>query len=123
MKKTALFLWVMASCLVGHAQLQPSSRPIGMPQGNTTMRPNMAGQKDTTGFQQRDDLKDSITISYRYLDALKRYSLDSSVNDFDKYYPVPTHYQCSSLHQDKYPQKYSSLESEHIHIQHSYRLF
>ncbi|MBC7867953.1 MAG: hypothetical protein H7X88_10520, partial [Gloeobacteraceae cyanobacterium ES-bin-316] len=37
--------------------------------------------------------KDSITISYRYLDALRRYTLDSSVNDFDKYFPVPSRYQ------------------------------
>lgn len=50
------------------------------------------GQKDTTGFQQRDDLKDSITISYRYMDELRRYNIDSSVNDFDKYFPVPTNY-------------------------------
>jgi hypothetical protein len=43
-------------------------------------------------FQQRDDLKDSITISYRYMDALRRYNIDSSVNDFDRYYPVPSNY-------------------------------
>lgn len=49
--------------------------------------------KDTSGFEQRDDLKDSITISYRYMDALKRYSIDSSVNDFDRFYPVPSDYQ------------------------------
>src|SRR5687767_5541428 len=50
-------------------------------------------QKDTSGFKQRDDLADSITISYRYLDAIRRYTLDSSVNDIDRYFPVPASYQ------------------------------
>lgn len=44
------------------------------------------------GFEQRNDLKDSITISYRYLHDLKRYSIDSTVNDFNTYFPVPAHY-------------------------------
>ena len=47
---------------------------------------------DTSGFKQRDDLKDSITISYRYMHDLKRYNIDSSVNDFDAYFPVPSNY-------------------------------
>ncbi|MBP9097928.1 MAG: hypothetical protein KBF74_03865 [Ferruginibacter sp.] len=48
------------------------------------------GGSDTTGFQRRDDQKDSITISYRYLDSTNRRNIDSSVNDFDKYYSVPS---------------------------------
>lgn len=51
------------------------------------------GQKDTIGFQHRNDLADSITISYRYLDSLNRGKLDSSVNDFRTYYTVPPNYQ------------------------------
>lgn len=43
-------------------------------------------------FQQRDDLADSITISYRYMDELRRYTIDSTVNDFDTYFPVPSRY-------------------------------
>ncbi|MEX1202527.1 MAG: putative porin [Ferruginibacter sp.] len=51
-------------------------------------------KKDTgnTGFQQRDDLKDSITISYRLLDALKRYTIDSSINNIDVFFPIPMSY-------------------------------
>src|SRR6185437_4371414 len=37
-------------------------------------------------------LKDSITISYHYLNSLTRERLDSSVNDFGKYYSVPNGY-------------------------------
>ena len=72
----------------------PQLRPLG--NRNSSRLPNQgntAARKDTSGFQQRDDLKDSITISYRYLDAIKRYPLDSSVNNFDTYYPVPASYQ------------------------------
>lgn len=51
------------------------------------------GGSDTSGFQHRDDLKDSITISYRLLDSSGRRTIDSSVNDFDKYFPVPSTWQ------------------------------
>ena len=48
---------------------------------------------DTTiGFKRRNDLADSITISYRYLDSLRSMRIDSSLNDFNKYYSVPAHY-------------------------------
>ncbi len=48
---------------------------------------------DTTiGFKHRDDLADSITISYRYLDSLRSIRLDSSINDFNKFFSVPANY-------------------------------
>ncbi|MEP6949302.1 MAG: putative porin [Ginsengibacter sp.] len=47
---------------------------------------------DSLGFEHRDDLKDSITISFRYLDSLKSGTLDSSINDFDRFYTVPANY-------------------------------
>jgi hypothetical protein len=49
-------------------------------------------KSDSVSFQHRDDLADSITISYRYLDSLKSDFLDSSINDFGKVYTVPTGY-------------------------------
>ncbi|MEO7801828.1 MAG: putative porin, partial [Ginsengibacter sp.] len=42
-----------------------------------------------SGFERRDDLADSITISYRYLDSLKTSRLDSSLNDFNRYFSIP----------------------------------
>jgi hypothetical protein len=50
-------------------------------------------RKDTIGFEHRDDSKDSISISYRFMDSVRRNVIDSSVNDFDKYFSVPSHYQ------------------------------
>ncbi|HEY8688323.1 MAG TPA: putative porin [Chitinophagaceae bacterium] len=48
---------------------------------------------DTTiGFKHRDDLADSITISYRYLDSLRSIRIDSSINDFNKNFSVPANY-------------------------------
>ncbi len=48
---------------------------------------------DTLGFEKRDDLADSITISYRNLDSLTSSKLDSSLNDYGKIYTVPTGYE------------------------------
>jgi Putative porin len=48
-----------------------------------------SGKKDSIGFEHRNDAKDSITISFRYLDSLRSIRLDTSINDFYKYYAVP----------------------------------
>ena len=49
--------------------------------------------KDTIGFEHRNDKKDSIAISYKYLDSIRSIPFDSSINDFDKYFSVPSSYQ------------------------------
>ena len=49
--------------------------------------------RDTSiGFKHRDDLKDSITISYRYLDSLRSNKLASSLSDFSTFFSVPANY-------------------------------
>ncbi len=50
------------------------------------------GGKDTIGFVHRDDRKDSISIMYKYLDSIRSIPFDSSINDFDKYFSVPSSY-------------------------------
>ena len=50
---------------------------------------NGGGSKDTIGFEHRDDAKDSITISYKFLDSIRSLKFDTSINDFYKYFPVP----------------------------------
>ena len=47
---------------------------------------------DTIGFVHRDDKKDSIAISYKYLDSIRSIPFDSTINDFDKYFSVPSSY-------------------------------
>jgi hypothetical protein len=61
------------------------------PQQNRNRQPG--AKNDTLGFEHRDDRKDSITISYKYLDSLRSSNLDSTINDFDKYYSIPSHWQ------------------------------
>ena len=39
------------------------------------------GGKDTIGFVHRDDRKDSISITYKYLDSIRSIPFDSSIND------------------------------------------
>lgn len=89
----AVLLLGMLLCIAEllQAQITRPRRPTDI--GNINL-PGNRGQNasDTLGFQHRDDLADSITISYRYLDSLNKNSLDSSLNDFGKYYTVPTGY-------------------------------
>jgi hypothetical protein len=51
-----------------------------------------SGGKDTIGFEHRNDKKDSIAISYKYLDSIRSIPFDSTINDFDKYFSVPSSY-------------------------------
>lgn len=85
---TFLFVFSSIACL---AQVRGQLDDFVQP-GTYGRFPGRTQPSDTSkqkGFEQRDDLKDSITISYRYLGDLKRFSIDSSLNDFDAYFPVP----------------------------------
>ena len=75
---------------LSYAQI-PRIRPGSTLQGVTNTK-GRTQSTDTIGFQHRDDLADSITISYRYLDSLKSDYLDSSINDFNKVYSVSPNY-------------------------------
>ena len=46
-------------------------------------------RNDSIGFEHRDDAKDSITVTYRFLDSLRSLRLESNIDDFYKYYMVP----------------------------------
>jgi hypothetical protein len=54
-------------------------------------RPSSGGDS-TMGFEHRNELADSITISYRFLDSLKINRLDSSLYNFNRFYSVPANY-------------------------------
>src|SRR4029077_17433480 len=42
------------------------------------------------GFEHRDDLKDSITISYRFLDSIRSITMDTNINDFYRFFTIPS---------------------------------
>ena len=48
---------------------------------------NSAGKNDS--LQTRNSLADSITIFYKLFDSTKLRTLDSSINDFSRYFPLP----------------------------------
>ncbi len=48
---------------------------------------NNAGKNDS--LQTRNSLADSITIYYSHFDSTKLRTLDSSINDFSRYFPLP----------------------------------
>ena len=48
---------------------------------------------DSIHFEHRDDAKDSVNISFRYLDSIRSIRFDSSISDFYKYFIVPAYQQ------------------------------
>ena len=40
-------------------------------------------------LKRRDKNEDSITVHFRYLDSTRNYTLDSSINDFTRRFPIP----------------------------------
>jgi hypothetical protein len=83
-----IFLLGIQICSAQLPRIRPgATNPIRSQDGNTQTQ-----SRDTIGFEHRDDLADSITISFRYLDSLKSGLLDSSINDYGKVYSVPSDY-------------------------------
>ena len=111
MKKLFLFVFLIHTAFYGFTQIRPNgnrfldadNRAIGNQENNTENNGfgansgnnqfNSQPRKDSLAFERRDDSKDSVLITYRFLESLKRNNIDSSINDFDKYYSVPSTYQ------------------------------
>ncbi|MEP6676449.1 MAG: putative porin [Ferruginibacter sp.] len=80
------------------AQVPPPQKTVGKKTTPTsTTAPNTdvvaakAQRPDSIGFEHR--VPDTINISYKYLDSVRNNTIDSSVNDFDKYFSVPSSWQ------------------------------
>ena len=101
MKKVSLIFFFSFIALTAFCQLPggrirdvlDAKRSQSNTRGSDTTKRKNNNKLDTLGFEHRDDLADSITINYLYLDSVRRYPIDSTVNDFDKYYSVPSTYQ------------------------------
>ncbi|MBS1762625.1 MAG: hypothetical protein JSR00_07095, partial [Bacteroidetes bacterium] len=52
--------------------LPPTVNKDRRPGNNRNVNATMKTGRDTTGFQQRNNLEDSITISFHYLDSTTR---------------------------------------------------
>jgi hypothetical protein len=70
---------------------QPINRPGTNNQFN--QQPNRSNtnfsKNDSIGFEHRDDAKDSITVTYRFLDSIRSLPYENDLGDFYKYYPSP----------------------------------
>ncbi|HEY5405486.1 MAG TPA: putative porin, partial [Ginsengibacter sp.] len=94
LKPLLLLVVIFLSLQTVHAQLPNILRNHPNFSSSST-NSNAKGQSksgDSLSFQHRDDLADSITISFRFLDSLRNDHIDSSIDDFDKIYTVPADY-------------------------------
>ncbi len=90
MKQIFALIILFLCCLPAHAQQPDVLEKIG---GRIRGFGGAAsGSKDTIGFEHRNDKKDSIAITYKYLDSIRSIPFDSTINDFDKYFSVPSSY-------------------------------
>ena len=81
------------------AQLPKINLPkVGGKTGQNKSDTSKSDKDNALGFEHRDDKKDSITISYKFLDSVRVNRLDSSINNFDKYFSVPSTYQYLGNH-------------------------
>src|SRR6187431_747002 len=69
------------------AQKPNGQRPPGAAPADTSSK------RDNLGFEHRDDAKDSIAISFKFLDSIRSSQLDTNLNDFYKYYTEPANQQ------------------------------
>lgn len=100
MKKIPLLIIVLLLTATAYSQLPKqlggitnAVRTKDNTRGSDTTKRKTNTKLDTLGFEHRDDLADSISLSFRYPDSTRWNNIDSSVDDFDKYYPVPSTYQ------------------------------
>lgn len=90
MKSIVTLLIFVFCCKAVHAQEPEILNKIGDRVRNIG---NSGNRSDSISFEHRDDKKDSIGIYYKYLDSIRSIPFDSSINDFDKYFSVPSYYQ------------------------------
>lgn len=80
------FFLILFFCTTGQAQ--PNIlRGIG----NRGMSGGGSGGAGGDSLKRRNQLEDSITINFRFLDTGRTYLLDSSVHDFNRRFPIPTY--------------------------------
>ncbi|MGG9964501.1 putative porin [Ferruginibacter sp. SUN106] len=91
---TLLFtVFVVAVCSAQEPDILRQLPKAGRSGGQNKTDTSKSARDNALGFEHRDDKKDSISISYKYLDSVRINRLDSSINDFDKYFSVPSSWQ------------------------------
>jgi len=85
-----LVFFVAGICVAQIPGVRNLPRLGGSNTGQNKSDTSKSGKDNAMGFEHRDDKKDSISIYYKYLDSVRINRIDSSINDFDKYFSVPS---------------------------------
>jgi hypothetical protein len=86
---TILLVLLYTSCFSQEGEVISTNKFPNNNTRNQTGANTGSSKKDTIGFVHRDDAKDSINISFRYLDSIRSLRLDTNINDFSRYYAIP----------------------------------
>jgi hypothetical protein len=95
---TRIGILLSCLCLLGGIQeLRAQSTFGNMPPGMQGLQQGMQGGQGSKhgakdSLHHRTGLEDTLTLTYRYMDSTHIYKLDTSVDDFDKFYPLPANY-------------------------------
>lgn len=90
--------FIIPMCYAQQPVFKKLSGLAGNKTGQNKSDTSKSGKDNAMGFEHRDDKKDSINITYKYLDSVRLNRLDSSINDFDKYFSIPSSYQYLGNH-------------------------
>ena len=83
-------IFIFSLYLITPALAQQGEGAVSEIMSRTRSFGNMAnGQKDSIAFEHRDDAKDSIKITYSWMDSLTVNSLSNSLQDFYEYFSIP----------------------------------
>ncbi len=80
-----LFLLLLGAGYLAEAQQPNILRGMrGLGQGG--------GRSGPDSFARRDRFADSLTLSYRQLDSTRNSNLDTTIDDYTRWFPIPAHY-------------------------------
>jgi hypothetical protein len=91
-------VWIVLSLVLGCVQGLRAQTYGGGTMGGAYGQSGSGGrqkqQKDS--LRHRTGLEDTLTLTYRFMDSTHVYKMDTSVNDIDKFYFLPSSYQSLS---------------------------
>ncbi len=92
-----MMVFVVAVCFAQNPAFNKIPK-FGGASGQNKTDTGKSGKDNALGFEHRDDKKDSISLSYKYIDSIRIIRIDSSINDFDKYFSIPSSWQYLGNH-------------------------
>ncbi len=87
----SILLILTAPCVI--AQIKGLPRGVETSDTVPTNNTQNADKKNVLDFEHRDDRKDSINLTFKYLDSVNSNRLDNSLDNFDVYFSLPASYQ------------------------------